>query len=365
VTGKRSALVPAPGRARAVAIRLLVFVACAAALTWTVHSLGPRHIFRLALDADPAWLLLSLGAVAARYLIWASKWRRMMRRTGPVGFGTTLGAILSGTLVNLVTPSAKLAGGVTRALLIRRRTGWRMALAYGWSLADQVTNVAGNLVLGGMLAGATAAMMPPSALRRALLGGGVAAVAIVALAVGLRGWAWNQVRRPAVARIAGRWTPARFRQNHPGSPAAAWLEPMLSPLLQLGSTWKGIGADVVLGAASWLSLCAANAMVFRALGVEASLFGIATALVLGVFAGTLTGTVGGIGATEIVLIGLYTRLGVPAEAAAAATLLHRGTYYGLSLLAGSLALLAGSRGPGVQLSKRDEDPPRAVVPTPP
>ena len=140
------------GGAGARVLRVLILAACVGVLAWWVRSLGPRRILEAALDADPRWLALSLCAVASRYLIWAAKWQRMMRRTGRVGFGTTLRAILSGTLLNLVTPSAKLAGGVLRAAIVQRSTGWRMALAYGWSVADQVTNVLGDFLLGGLLA---------------------------------------------------------------------------------------------------------------------------------------------------------------------------------------------------------------------
>jgi uncharacterized membrane protein YbhN (UPF0104 family) len=250
---------------------------------------------------------------------------------------------------------------VLRAAIVQRRTGWRMALAYGWSVADQVTNVLGDLLLGGLLATAAGLGMAPSPVQRALLVSGFAAVALTAAALALRSWAWTQVRRPGVARIAARLTPARFRESRADGPMAGWLEPMLSPLLREGSAWNEIAWDIALAAGSWFALCVANALVFRALGVDAPLFGIATALVLAVFAGTITGTVGGIGATEVVLIGLYARLGIPAEAAAAAALLHRGTYYGLSLVAGSLALAVGSRTRGAQSPNLDRDPPRAAL----
>jgi uncharacterized membrane protein YbhN (UPF0104 family) len=333
-----------------VALRALVFAGCLVALLLTVRSLGPRRIVAVALEADPGWLALSLAAIAARYLTWAVKWRRMMGRSGAVAFGTTLRAILSGTFVNLVTPSAKLAGGVLRAVIVQRRTGWRMSLAYGWSVADQVTNVLGDLLLGGLLAVGGALAMPPSAVRRALLLTSAGAVALVLLSLSLRDWAAQQLRRPGVLKAAARLTPARFREPHPTGPAAGWLEPLLSPLLRTGSAWRETAGDVVLAAGSWFLLCVANALVFRALGIEASVFGIAAALVLAVFLGTVSGTIGGIGATEVVLIGLYARLGIPADAAAAAALLHRGTYYGLSLVAGGIALTVGTRAAAIRPS---------------
>jgi uncharacterized membrane protein YbhN (UPF0104 family) len=349
----------------ALALRFLMLAACVLLVGWSVHSIGPRRVLGLALEADPAWLALSLAAIGARYLIWAAKWWRMMRRAGEIGFGTTLRAVLSGTFVNLVTPSANLAGGVLRAVIVQRRTGWRMALAYGWSLADQVTNFLGSLALGGLLAVAIALEMPTPSGRRAVLLAGTAAVLLTALFLLLRDKLSRGILRPGVARALARITPAKFRQVGPDGASAEWLEPMTAPLLRTGSAWGGAAGDIALGAASRFALCLANAMVFRALGVSAPLFEVSAVLLLASFVGTMTGAVGGIGATEVALIGLYAKLGIPAEAAAAATLLHRGTFYGISFLGGSVAMVAGSR----RQEDYDEptlrrEPPPAMSPPP-
>ena len=115
-------------------------------LGWIVASLGPRRILQIAAQADPLLLGLSILPIVGRFLIWGVKWTLMLRRNGPIGFRITFRALLAGVFVNLTTPTAKLAGGFVRAALIHRRTGWGMATAYGWSFADQVTNLLGNLV---------------------------------------------------------------------------------------------------------------------------------------------------------------------------------------------------------------------------
>lgn len=341
MTGGSPAVRGAVGRIRGAVLRVLILAACAAALVWTVGSLGPRRIAALALQADPFWLGLSLVAVAARYLIWAAKWNLMMRRQGPVGYALTLRAILSGTLVNLVTPTAKLAGGVLRAAIVQRRVGWRLSVAYGWSLADQVTNVLGDLALAALLAIGASWTGGGAAWREELLSAGGAVVGLIVLAIALRDWVWRQARRPGVARLASRFTPSRFRTE---GDTAGWLEPLLAPSLRAGRAWRVLPLDLGLGALSWFALCVASVLVFRSLGTDVPLFETAAALVLAAFAGTLSGAVGGVGATEVVLIGLYTGLGVPADAAAAAALLHRATYYAFSLLFGAAALAYESRG---------------------
>ena len=64
--------------------------------------------------------------------------------------------------------SAKLAGGIVRAVLLSRRRGWPPLEAYGWSLADQATNILGQWLLFGVLAMAAYSGLPPGPLRTGL-----------------------------------------------------------------------------------------------------------------------------------------------------------------------------------------------------
>ena len=97
-------------------------------------------------------------------------------------------------------------------------------------------------------------------------------------------------------------------------------------------------ADAVWAAAAFAALALANAMVLRALGVEAPLLLVTAAVVAGYFAGVAVGVWGGIGVTEAALTGLFVQLGVPAEQAAAGVLLHRAVYYAVVLAGGGSAL---------------------------
>jgi len=144
------------------------------------------------------WLALAVFFVGVRYLVWGFKWWWMLRRRGRVGFGASLSTVLAGVFVNLTTPTAKLGGGFLRAALLDRRTGWGFASSYGWSFADQFTNVLGNIVLGGVLMLATAAGLPGGPARAFLVSLGTAALVgpafLVHSAAG-RGAVWGR-RRP-------------------------------------------------------------------------------------------------------------------------------------------------------------------------
>jgi uncharacterized membrane protein YbhN (UPF0104 family) len=334
-------------------LRLLIPVVCLVWLGWIVASLGPRRVVRVAADADPVWLALSFLPILARFLVWGVKWTRMLRRRGPVGFPVALRALMAGVFVNLTTPTAKLAGGFVRAALIRRRTGWRMSVAYGWSLADQVTNLLGNLTLYGIVALGAGLTLAPGATRAPFLVSGAVALAAVVALVSLRRPGWTAVQRPGLARWLSRITPVRFRTIRNGEPTAAWVGPVFEPLLHHGKTLRVATHDLGLAACSFASLCLANAMVLQALGVETPLFLIAVAVVIGYLAGTVIGTVGGIGVTEVALIKLWTAAGVPLEAATAGSLLHRASYYLVIVLVGGTCLLLEGGRKGVDAPPRE------------
>ena len=160
----------------------LIVTVCLAGLVWTVLSLGPDRIVKTALEANPWWLGLSVIPIAGRFLIWGFKWQRMLARQAPVSYFVAVRALAAGSFVNLTTPTAKLAGGIVRAVLLHRRIGWRLSTAYGWSLADQVTNVLGNVLLFATLVLGLPLTPAGAALRPALMGVGL--LTLAGLAVG-------------------------------------------------------------------------------------------------------------------------------------------------------------------------------------
>ncbi|MFQ5876665.1 MAG: lysylphosphatidylglycerol synthase domain-containing protein, partial [Acidobacteriota bacterium] len=91
----------------------------------------------------------------------------------------------------------------------------------------------------------------------------------------------------------------------------------------------------------------ANGLPFQsaaaALGSSLRLPAAAAAFALGSLAGTLSGTPGGAGTTELAAMAPLVALGVPTDGALAAVLLARGVHYASCLLIGGAALLAARR----------------------
>jgi len=326
-------------RPRRQLIRLLIAVACVAVLVWTVMKLGPARVFATVLEADPLWLSLSVLPLLARFLIWGHKWSRMLRRREPVSYWLALRILAVGSFVNLTTPTAKVAGGIVRAVLLHRRVGWRKSTAYGWAFADQITNVLGNLFLFGSLLIGVALFAPGIDNRAYLMIPGLLAVGAIGVAARLRGVAWSWVQRPAVAQRLVSFVPARFRGASVTSISPDRLRRIFGPLLHHGGAFETFFPDVLWASAGFGSLCVANALVLRSLGVETSILLISVAVAIGYFAGVVVGVWGGIGITEAALTGLYVQFGIPADQAAAAALLHRAIFYAVVLSFGGFSLL--------------------------
>ena len=205
---------------RKVLLRLIAAAIGLAALVWTIARLGPRRVLELALEADAIWLLLSLLPVIARYLIWGYKWQRMLSRERRVPLRHAVRLLMAGVFVNLTTPTAKLGGGVLRAAALHKRYGFELSSAFGWVLADQMTNVLGSMLLFGALALAGGTIAPgytvAGALGLLLFGGMISA----------RGWAWHAAQKPRLARAFVRFTPARFRVVEGDRETVRWVRPL-------------------------------------------------------------------------------------------------------------------------------------------
>lgn len=303
---------PWTSRAGRIAFRVLILLICIGAVAWMAADLDPGRTADLAADADQSWLVLSFVPILARFAVWAFKWRIMLAGSHPISYPEALRAVLAGAFINLVTPTAKLAGGTYRAAVLKRTTRCRLSTALGWTLADQVTNLMSNLGLFGLLALlAGAARGGPNGTY--FLWAGACSLSLLAAMIAVRPFIWKRIGFEGRLRRAA------------------------APLLSIGAGWRQTLRDLMLSAVSWLMLCVANFMTFRALGVDVPLFEVTAILVLGAFAGSLTG-LGGAGATEATMVGLYRWSGMDGSIALAAPMLHRAALYIFILIAGGICV---------------------------
>jgi uncharacterized membrane protein YbhN (UPF0104 family) len=132
-------------------------------------------------------------------------------------------------------------------------------------------------------------------------------------------------RRLARSRLA-EWGPARALASRGGETLAMFARLLADRPLR----WQVTGVGLLIYAVNVL----AQTMIFHALGSSPNPLVVAATVSLGIAAGTLAGTPGGIGAAEAAMMALYVALGVDSVTAAAAALLYRSLYYAVVLVTG-------------------------------
>lgn len=314
-------------------IKVLLVLLCIAYLVYSLRQLGWQDLGKAFSEADRLWLLLSFIPLALRFWVWGFKWKLMVDRAVKIPTSVMHRLILAGAFLNLVTPSAKLAGGFFRAVALRAYSGVRRSESFGWVVADQISHMYGNFFLFGIVAlfsfTAVGAAFPFQYLVLSVVLG-------LGIPIGwtsLRPYLWKKWRDrppPSAERL---WVPKALRAYRKPEDNT-WLRLFMRPILSKGGPAAYLSVECGAAGLSYFMLILANAFVIKALGVEAGLLPVTAVLMAAYLLGSVLGFMGGIGVTELFLIKLYPLAGVDPTSAAAAALLHRVTYYMYMLIIG-------------------------------
>lgn len=283
--------------------------------------------------ARASYVALGAGLLLARYWLWDWRFRLATRRTLGYASGPFLGffVLMASAALNLITPTARVIGGLMRARYFSRGYRRPFGLLYGVVLWDQVAHHTVMSLCTWVVFSATAFY-----LERVWLGwASVAALAASAAAL----WIWGRRRGPFEENPIVRFLARRAERDegkldrffaHGHEAAGVFVRLLSSGTLQAQATVLGVSYFLVNIAAQWA--------MFRALGAPVSPFVVTAVVALGTAVGTLTGTPGGMGTTEVAMMASFKLMGVDAVAAAAGILLYRGLHYASVLVVGLPAL---------------------------
>lgn len=285
--------------------------------------------------AEASWLYLTPAILflLARWAAWDWRFRLASREAVGLSPGSVLGyfVLKASAALNLITPSARLIGGLMRARYFARAAGRPFGVLYGVVLYDQIAHHVVMTTATWIALIATAWAVGRTGLSTA------AAVALVAAAAGL--FLWGRRGRfetnPLVRLLARRAERAEGRMQsfyaHGHEAVHVFIRLLASPPLHARAALLGALYVVFNVGAQWL--------VFLALDRPIDLLVVFAGVSLGAAAGTLTGTPGGLGTTEAAMVASFAALGVDRVDAAAGTLLFRGLHYATVLGLGLPALL--------------------------
>jgi glycosyltransferase 2 family protein len=286
--------------------------------------------------ARTPYIALGTGLLLARFAIWDWRFRLATRHALGRGSGIVLGffVLLASAALNLITPTARVIGGLMRARYFARANNRAFGFLYGVVLYDQVAHHTVMSVCTWITFIVTA-----FALGRDVLGA-AAVAALVASAVLLAVWSRRRgpfLENPIVRFLARRAERVEGRlQNvfaHGHEAVGVFVRLLAIVPLRFQAAVLGVLYFLVNAAAQWA--------MFLAIGAPIDPFVVVAVVALGTAVGTLSGAPGGLGTTELAMMASFKLLGVDEVLAAAGTLLYRGIHYATVLAIGlpALALL--------------------------
>jgi len=326
----------------------------ALALALVAHLLAGVEWAELAArlaGAQPAWVTVAVALLLARFVIWTWRWRLAVERLEtPPGILPLHWMVMASVVINHITPTARVIGGVMRARYLARRTGGTAGRAFGGVLFDQLVHQAtmtAVTVLGVIAAG--------FAVGRHRLAWvsliGLSLAAAVAAALWLR---WRSREGGGFERLA-RYLAERAGADGPARRAFAHGRHAIDALSTLLEDGRLVAASIALGGSYALVNAASQWAVFHALDQQPGFLIVLAAVSLGMAAGALAGTPGGVGATEAAMIAAFVLFGIDQVDATAASLLYRGLHYATVLAVGTPALV------GLELKRRARPPDPAAA----
>lgn len=322
-------------RRRRLLRRILEIVLLAAALYlgigW-ISEIGWEGLTSRIRGAEPGLVAAAAALLGARWAVWATRWRLgLKRRWSPAPWWHCAATILAAAVVNHLTPSFRIFGGLLRARYLGGGSRRGFTAVYGSVLFDQIV---AQTVIGALAAIAFSVLAWRLDRLDQMMAGLLAVLALLLLVPLLLG----RLRR---RRIVPSVDAAGSGDSLAERLGALWrrvlevlrsLEVLLrDPRLLIATVLLSLLYVACNWGAAWLA--------FESLGGRVDPLTVFLALSLGTTVGALSGTPGGSLTTEAAMVTCYALLGVDRELALSATLLYRGLHYLLVALLGLPSLL--------------------------
>jgi uncharacterized protein (TIRG00374 family) len=315
-------------------------VLLAAWFTWRFFTHSSFDWSRLAERVKAArapFVALGIALLLIRYAIWDWRYQLAVKHATGQRLGPVLGffVLLASAALNLITPTARLLGGMMRARYFARANRRPFSLLYGVVLYDQVAH-------HGVMSACTWITLIAAAFAIGRPGlGWLLLAALLASLAALGVWSRRAKRQdgehPIVRFLAARAERGEgklqrlFANGHEA--VGVFVRLLGVPRLRFQAVAIGVLYFLVNAAGLWV--------MFLAIGAPVGPFAALAAMTLGTAVGTLSGTPGGVGTTELAMMTSFRLFGVDEVVAAAGTLLYRGLHYAGVLGVGlpALALL--------------------------
>lgn len=311
--------------------RMLILVVVAFFVWRFIDRLGWDELAQRIGQAQKPIVALAFGSLATRFGLIYYRWSLVLKLLAlPMSRLVVWTSLMTGVLLNHITPTARVLGGIVRARGLSKIYQVSFSSIYATILVEQLGN---QLVQTVLLWVAVVPFAWKLGWPRTAFAIGV--VPPIVLAIWL---AWRRLRAPTSSSpqwstLVGRRLKTQLRRLGAiaagGRRIAEIFRTAFSDIkLQLRLVICGVGIVISNALALWL--------VLQSLSTDIGFFYVFATVSLGLAAGMLTGTPGGFATTEAAMIALLVAVDVPEIDAAAGVLLYRGLHYAIVLVAGSI-----------------------------
>ncbi|NOZ59445.1 MAG: flippase-like domain-containing protein [Euryarchaeota archaeon] len=323
-------------------LNLAVLLAVTLLLLWGAREISWRETLRIAASAEAGYIALAVAVTVARFLMWGAKWHLLVGQIARVSFLRLLVILMAGLFVSPSTPGAQVGGEPLRAYYLAREAGVKKSAAMATVMLDK----AGNYTAFFTFSAVSAVMLwpllnVPGMLKMA----GELLLLLLLLAAISSAFLKSGASQARVLRFVYHLPFLRFLRRRFSSYAAfeeflsSRVELFLTTLREISTRRGVLAVNLLLSFAMWSTSYLKTYLVFKALGVEASLLLVTVVKTIAILAGMASFLPGGVGATEAVMVALFAATGIEGSAALAGILLSRAIYYSFALGAGYLCLL--------------------------
>ncbi|MEJ2085251.1 MAG: lysylphosphatidylglycerol synthase transmembrane domain-containing protein [Acidobacteriota bacterium] len=322
------------GRLWSTVLRLIVFALVVFFVWRFIRELGWEQVMHRLGEARSGYVVLATGCLMTRFALIYIRWSMVLRILKlPISHFVAATALMTGVLLNHVTPTARVLGGIVRARGLARIYRAPFSDLYASILVEQL----GNQVVQAVL-------MWIAAIPLAWRLGWHRAASLIAITPPLVLLVFVAGRARKGARSRAPWSslPVRAlqRQFQRLGPIAVGGR-RIAEIFAVAFRDVGLQTRLALcGVGVVLSNALALWLVLNSLDTQVPFLYVLATVSLGLTAGLLTGTPGGLATTEAALIALLVALGVPEIDATAGVLLYRGLHYAIVLAAGGISAIA-------------------------
>lgn len=325
-------------------LKYLSILIVLALLYYILHKIGFRALYQNLKQANILFLIIAFLLVTSYFLIWNLRWYHLVSKIKKVKFFSIFPILLSGILINTITPGASVGGEPIRAYFLGKKYKISKSKVFATTILDKMYNMAviSVLIIFSILY-IFINIKVTLALRIILLALLVSIILIpILVIIHYRYSFFNpNILLPFVYNFYFfKFLRKRFETYKKFESYAKTKLKKFWGVIKISLTSKRtIIKQLVINSLYWFIYFLSYYFIFLALGEKINFLSIIVAISLSTSIGDLSFTPGGVGIIETLMITIYLALGISPTTAAVATVLGRAMFYFYSLGIGTFSFL--------------------------